>query len=121
MTVADFERRQQIRSLIQECACEPLTLQFLHDGQRMYLQVSDGKWTGRKWMLSPHMTDGEVVQTVLAAVLAWYEHEAREAFKFRGQAIFNPHLSLEALCKRAGDTETRKETNAQASPTTDAG
>lgn len=58
-------------------------------------------------MLSLHMTDGEVVQTALAAVLAWYEHEAREAFKFQGEAIFNPHLSLQALIERAEQQEVR--------------
>ena len=83
-------------------------MQVCQDGNRQYLQVSDGKWTGRKWMLSPHMTDGEVVQTTLAAVLAWYEHEARETFKFRGAAIFNPHLSLDALISRAEQTQERE-------------
>jgi hypothetical protein len=102
--------REHIRSLVSECSAEDLRIQVCQDGGeggRQYLQVSDGKWTGRKWMLSLHMTDGEVVQTAMAAVLAWHEHEARESFKFRGKAIFNPHLSLDALCERAEQKEER--------------
>lgn len=101
--------KERARRLISECECSPLRLQVCQDGDRQYLQVSDGKWTGRKWMLSLHMTDAEVIQTAMAAVLAWYEHEAREALKFRGKAIFNPHLSLEALLERADQMETRTE------------
>lgn len=64
---------------------------------------------GRKWHLSPHMTEGEVVQTALMAVLAAEEHEAREFFTYRGRAIFGPHFSLQklvAICD-AGATEHR--------------
>lgn len=53
--------------------------------------------TGRKWLLSPHMTDGEIVQTALMAILAALEHEVREEFTYRGQAIFGPHYDLEIL------------------------
>lgn len=52
---------------------------------------------GRKWFLSEHMTDSEVVQTALVAVLAATEHEAREDFRYRGAAIFGPHYDVEAL------------------------
>lgn len=53
--------------------------------------------TGRRWMLSRHMTDGEIVQTALMAVLAALEHEVREEFTYRGHAIFGPHYDLEVL------------------------
>jgi hypothetical protein len=52
---------------------------------------------GRKWMLSRWMTRSEVVQTALMAVLAAVEHEAREQFLYRGDAIFGPHHHVEAL------------------------
>lgn len=100
--------QEEIRVIIQDVKCAGLTIQVRADGQRQYLQVSDGKWTGRKWNLSSHMVPGEVVQTALAAVLAWYEHEAREAFTYKGKAIFNPHISLEELLARAESTEERK-------------
>lgn len=64
---------------------------------------------GRKWLLSRHMTDGEVLQTALMAVLAFEEHEAREAFQLDGVRIFSPHKSVAALMaaeeeKRLGAT-----------------
>lgn len=54
---------------------------------------------GRKWMLSTHATPSECVQTALAAVLACEEHEAREAFTFKGHAVFGPHFNVEGLAK----------------------
>jgi hypothetical protein len=53
--------------------------------------------SGRKWYISPHATEGEVVQTALKAVLTALEHEAREAFTYEGSAIFAPHFRMDAL------------------------
>ncbi len=61
----------------------------------------------RKWQLSPHMTDGELVQTAFAAALQAEEHECREFFTYNGHVVMNPHLSLEALTSRAHMTEGR--------------
>ena len=67
---------------------------------------------GRKWLLSMHMVPGEVVQTAFLAVLTFLEHEVREQFKFKGQAIFNPHFNVEKLvefaAKGADSIEVRK-------------
>jgi hypothetical protein len=58
----------------------------------------DAAWqNGRKWRLSVHMTESEVVQTALKAVLTALEHEAREGFEYRGVAIYGPHLDVEKL------------------------
>jgi hypothetical protein len=54
-------------------------------------------WRGRKWMLSKHMTPGEVVQTCFKAVLTSLEHEAREKFSYRGACVFDPHYDIEKL------------------------
>lgn len=54
-------------------------------------------WMGRKWRLAPHMTDGEIVQTALMAILAALEHEARELFKFDGVSVFDPHYDIHKL------------------------
>lgn len=68
-----------------------------------YAQGGDEKeWRGRKWRVSAFMAEGEVVRTAFAAVMAAQEHEVREGFKYRGNAIFGPHLSLmllAAACK----------------------
>lgn len=54
-------------------------------------------WWGRKWMVSPHMTDGEIVQTLFKACETAMEHELREGFKYKGQPIFDPHYDIEKL------------------------
>lgn len=100
--------QEEIRALIADCKVAGLAIQVRADGQRQYLQVSDGKWTGRKWMLSAHMVPTEVASTALLAVLAWYEHEAREAFTYKGKAIYNPHVNLSELLERADNTEVRE-------------
>jgi len=63
-------------------------------------------WKGRKWFLSYHMTDTEIVQTAWAAVQRALMHEASELFKFQDHAIFDRHLDvylLAELCNAYGD------------------
>lgn len=55
--------------------------------------IANGRW----WRLSPHMTDGEIVQTAFKAYLTFLEHEAREQFKVDGVSVFDPHYDLDAL------------------------
>lgn len=64
-------------------------------------------WNSRKWYLSDHMVEGEIVQTALAAAVMAEEHEAREAFTYCGVRVFNPHISIDALMILAQQTETR--------------
>jgi hypothetical protein len=66
-------------------------------------------WGGRKWRLSAFMTDSEVVQTALKAVLTAEEHEAREKFTYRGRAIFGPHLEVELLWHLTGRADATSE------------
>jgi hypothetical protein len=78
-----------------------------------WLQIEahiDGEWQhGRKWRLSLHMTRSEIVQTIFAAALAFQEHELREGFRYKGQAIFSPHYDIDALwgVKAAGNMDVR--------------
>jgi hypothetical protein len=63
-----------------------------------WLFMADGNaQRSRKWYLSQHATDSEVVQTALMAALAAEEHEVREHFLFNGCAIFGPHHNVYAL------------------------
>lgn len=71
----------------------------------LWIQVVDHNLgavaNGRKWRISAHATKSEVVQTMFMAYLAWLEHEAREAFTYRFQAIFGPHFDVDALADLA--------------------
>lgn len=56
---------------------------------------------GRKWYVSTHAIREEVLRTCLLAVLQANEHEAREAFRYSGLAIFGPHHALDHLLEAA--------------------
>lgn len=49
---------------------------------------------GRKWFISEHSTASEVVQTLWLAVATALEHEAREEFTWRGEAVMGPHFDV---------------------------
>ncbi len=75
---------------------------------RVRFHVDGKEQKGRKWRLSPHMLKSEVVQTALMAVLYAEEHEAREHFLYRGEAIFGPHYNVDRLlelCHQGGQVE----------------
>ncbi len=55
------------------------------------------RWKSRKWNLSVHMTDGEIVQTAFKACLTAIEHETREKFTYKDVPIFDPHYDIEKL------------------------
>lgn len=61
----------------------------------------------RKYLLSPHMTEGEIVRTALVAALAYAEHEVREHFTYKGRALYGPHMNTEKLLDVASDHEVR--------------
>jgi hypothetical protein len=65
----------------------------------------------RKWMLSYHMTDEEVVTTAWKAVEAAVLHEAREQFKWKGEPIYRPHIDPQALwdVSRGNKVQKREE------------
>lgn len=65
-------------------------------------------WKGRKWLISEHMTEGEVVQTMFKAVMTAIEHEARELFLYKGLPIFDPHYDLEKLVEMRSSEEAIK-------------
>lgn len=57
--------------------------------------------SGRKWRLTQHMTESEVVGTAFAAYKAWLEHEMMESFRYCGVSVFNPHVSIQARVEMA--------------------
>ena len=62
---------------------------------------------GGKRRVSQYACENEFFQMLLAMVLAFDEHETREAFLVDGRRVFNPHISLEALKRVCDDVEVR--------------
>jgi hypothetical protein len=67
------------------------------------------EWHGRKWLLSEHMTDDEIVKTAYGAFKGAIEHEVMESFKVDGIILFNPHLNFEELLAISHKEVRRKE------------
>lgn len=61
------------------------------------LRSNEGEYKGRKWYISPYATDSEIVLTAFKAAATALEHEAREAFLYKGQAILGPHFDVDFL------------------------
>jgi len=104
-----------IQCLFQDVTYKEWSFYIGRKGDVIYLQVqflaedSDKKNSkmsiqkGRKWMLSKHMSKSEIIQTALKAVLTAEEHEIREQFKYRGKAVFAPHIDVDVLHKLDDD------------------
>lgn len=63
---------------------------------------------GRKWHVSPHATESEVVLTCLKAGLTNSEHEVREDFTYKGQHVFQPHIDINALVEASQHSDARE-------------
>lgn len=107
-----------IKAILNQCHFKDWDIVVRLDDSRPYLQVQFDDAcavTGaferqycRKWMLSYHMTDSEIVTTAYKAVMAAIEHEVREHFTFQNQRIFNPHFDVYALVQLSKDKAISK-------------
>jgi hypothetical protein len=89
----------------------------INNGGRRYFQIRceredviTGEWGtgyGGKAYLSEHASDSELVQTIFGLYKAYWEHEARETFHWRGRRVFGPHISTEALWEVARRVDIR--------------
>ncbi len=78
-----------------------------NDNGRIYLQViyyadcqktnEHKEWHGRKFYLSDHMTDDEIIKTAYLAFKLAVEHEVMESFKINDIVLFNPHINYKEL------------------------
>jgi hypothetical protein len=101
-----------VREILSRITFPNFTFQVFYN-PGLYLQIEsadknnvtgeDYVWRSRKWQLSQHMTDSEIVQTAFKAVLTALEHEAREQFLYRGVSVFDPHYDVERLVELRRD------------------
>jgi len=109
---------EALKHLINQVKFRDWTYHFYMDETRPILQIkfmapcSD---TGemmlqscRKWFLSFHMTDSEVIQTVFAATLRASEHEVREDFTWRDEPICRPHFDIHSLWELSNEGKIEK-------------
>ncbi len=109
------QRADEIKEIIDRVSLPGFMRPLLgNDGDGiLYLQIeAEGHgetiWRGRKWRLSPYMTEGEVVRTAFLAALAFVEHELREGFRYEGAAVFGPHIPIRALIDAAREPPEKR-------------
>jgi len=112
-------RKQFLTTLCKNILYRGHSIHLIEKGDIFFIQVQlqeqcvDTKeWytaKGRKYYISDHMIEAEVVQTALMAVLAFEEHEARERFTYKGKRLFGPHICLDALSEASGKIVGRVE------------
>lgn len=66
------------------------------------------QWSGRKWYLSSHMTEDEIIKTCYSAFKTAVEHEVMEGFKVNNIILFNPHINYKELLKISNKEIKRK-------------
>lgn len=118
-----IQTKESLQKLISEISYNNWDFHLRFKNDTPYLQitfVAPSNMTGkvelqacRKWMLSYHMCDDEVLTTALKATLGAVEHEAREQFKWKGEPIYRPHYDpneLYELSKRNAVQRREKNT-----------
>jgi hypothetical protein len=88
------------------------------DGQgRFYLQVEclrpdaftgvvEKGWGGKAY-LTEYASNNEIVQIAFGLYKGYWEHEARETFKWRERRVFGPHIDTAALWEVARRVDLR--------------
>lgn len=97
-----------------------LFLQAEYEEPDTYTGKLETQWT-RKWLLSPNMTESEVVQTAFKLCLTSMEHRCREDFKYHGARVFGPHFSVRDLltvCRDGRENAGGRNPQAQATQET---
>jgi len=61
----------------------------------------------RKWLISPEMTDSEIVRTIFKLCSTSMEHRLRENFLFNGRRVFGPHIHIATLWEHCKEVDVR--------------
>lgn len=118
--------KKRVQSLLNRISLKCLSTNFLpiveydkKGGDRVYIQIvyssfcstsnAYKEWSGRKYYLSEHMTDDEIIKTTYVAFEQVIKHEIMEGFKVDGKILFNPHVNFEELLKISNREVTRKD------------
>ena len=95
----EFRNRPHYRLLLQQDAKDPEGRWYFQiEVQRPDTYTGEmGVGRGGKAYLSPHMNVSELTRVAFGLFKAYDEHECREAFTWKGRAIFGPHVDSQAL------------------------
>jgi len=93
---------EKMKAVLADCRVPWVNVE-IHEAEEGYIYLQVRGMTppghGRKWLLSKYMVKSELVQTIFLAVQTYMEHELREYFQYKNQAIFSPHFSVDWLAE----------------------
>lgn len=113
--MTDTPRAALVQETLSQLHYPGLRFETMREGSHLHLRVhcpegscnvsgEAASWNGRWWRISNYTTRQEIVGTAFKAILTALEHEAREQFLYKGQAIYDGHLDVDKLAElRAGD------------------
>ncbi len=108
-----------VKSILSSISCQVFDKNLIlncsrdikNDQARLFIQVTyvgiDNErrtfkprtFKSRKWYLSDHMTEDEIVKTAYLAYEICVRHEVLEGFRINGKPLFNPHADYRELLK----------------------
>jgi len=105
-----------MRQIIEQIQYKPnWNILFFEGTERPYIQLKvlgncsiTGDlvpWVSGKRFLSYFMSNQEIVGSVFALIKDAEDHEMREFFRYKGKAIYNPHLDPDKLAEFASKKE----------------
>ncbi len=107
----------QIQKILSDCKYKDWQFHLTAKGDGYLFQIrfwGECNFTGkrelqhcRKWYISPHMCESEIVNTVFFACKVAEEHEVREQFRYKNTAVYNGHISIGWLAENGFPIETR--------------
>lgn len=93
-----------MRALLADIDCSGLAFSADPAPGGYFLRViGPGPMEGRNWFLPSTANASDVIRTAFKAAVTWAEHETREMFRYRGDAIFGPHIDVERLRRATRD------------------
>lgn len=107
--------RQQVRAIVDRIKFKDRTFLLLDKGDGFLLQMEyfepDVEKPGsppvsqktRKYYLSPHSTESEIVETAWLCVQRSQWHVASEYFTYDGRRVYSQHFSVRARIKMCDD------------------
>jgi hypothetical protein len=88
----------KVRGILEQVSCEGLRFEIEAVNRGFHLRVrSAGEMEGRTWFVEAGADESDIVRTAFKAAVTWHEHETRESFRYRGKAVFGPHIDVRDL------------------------
>jgi hypothetical protein len=104
---------KEVEQIVNNISYKNWKLRVLEKGDGFLLQVLfvakdiktglDQEQRCRKWYISSHCCNSEIVRTAFKAIEAAELHELHENFQYKGRRVFDPHIDVDHLAGAIGD------------------